>query len=225
MPSPLCLAPSGQLHLGKTIVLTPPSPPFSRAFSTLCVQGEKVLDMASAPGGKTTYLAQLMENRGVLVANLARMGVVNTTVVCMDGRKIPDAMRGFDRILLDAPCTGLGIISRDPSVRTQKTRDDIVKMSHLQKQLILAACDALDAESSTGGIMVYSTCSVTVEENEQVVNYLLRKRHVKLLPIFEEGEEDVGRPVRARACVCESMCARELEAVFSHLYLMHGCAE
>jgi 16S rRNA C967 or C1407 C5-methylase (RsmB/RsmF family) len=176
------------------------------------LQGERVLDMAAAPGGKTTYLAQLMGNSGVLVANelkrerlaslsanLHRMGVHNAIISCMDGRKIPDCMRGFDRVLLDAPCTGLGIISRDPSVRTQKTREDITKMAFLQKQLALAAIDAIDAESATGGILVYSTCSVTVEENEAVVNYLLRKRHVKLLPIFKEGSDDPGRPVRPSA--------------------------
>jgi ribosomal RNA methyltransferase Nop2 len=172
------------------------------------LQGEKVLDMASAPGGKTTYIAQFMKNEGVLVANelkkdrlpslianLARMGVTNCVVSCMDGRKLPAMVKGFDRVLLDAPCTGLGIISRDPSVRTQKSRDDVLKMAFLQKQLALAALDCIDADSKTGGILVYSTCSVTLEENEEVVNYLLRKRHVKLLPIFPEGTEDVGRPV------------------------------
>ena len=173
-------------------------------------QGETVLDMAAAPGAKTTYLAQLMGNAGVLVANelkrerlsaltanLHRMGVRNAVVTCMDGRRVPDCMRAFDRVLLDAPCTGLGIISRDPSVRTQKTREDVRKMAQLQKELILAAVDALDAASPAGGVLVYSTCSVAVEENEAVVNYLLRKRHVKLLPVFADGVEDPGKPVSA----------------------------
>lgn len=174
--------------------------------------------MAAAPGAKTTYLAQLMGNAGVLVANelkrerlsaltanLHRMGVRNAVVTCMDGRRVPDFMRSFDRVLLDAPCTGLGIISRDPSVRTQKTREDVRKMATLQKELILAAIDAIDAASPTGGVLVYSTCSVAVEENEAVVNYLLRKRHVKLLPIFAEGVEDPGKPVRF-AGVRERVC-------------------
>lgn len=178
--------------------------------------------MAAAPGGKTTYVAQLMGNTGVLVANelkkerlaslsanLHRLGVTNAIVVNMDGRKIPERMRGFDRVLLDAPCTGLGIISRDPSVRTHKGKEDVVKMAALQKELALAALDAIDADSPTGGVLVYSTCSITVEENEAVVQYLLRKRHIKLLPIFAssakagKGEEDAdagsssdpGRPV------------------------------
>lgn len=143
--------------------------------------------MAAAPGGKTTHIAQLMQNAGVLVANdmkrdripslqanLARLGVTNVVISCMDGRKVPGAMHSFDRVLLDAPCTGLGVITRDPSVRTQKTRADVLKMAHLQKQLILAAIDAIDAHSKTGGVLVYSTCSVAVEEDEAVVDYLLR---------------------------------------------------
>jgi 25S rRNA (cytosine2870-C5)-methyltransferase len=172
---------------------------------------ERILDMCAAPGGKTTYIAQLMQNTGILVANdvkkeripslqanIARLGIGNTIVTCLDGRVIPGMMKGFDRILLDAPCTGLGVISRDPSVKTQKTKQDVVRMSQLQKQLILAAIDALElpsSDASTGnGILVYSTCSITVEENEAVVNYLLKKRHVKILPTFAPGYQDVGRP-------------------------------
>jgi ribosomal RNA methyltransferase Nop2 len=109
-------------------------------------ENEKVLDMCAAPGGKTTYigffivccivlifLAALMKNTGFLLANDAnkdrckslvancyRMGVKNVVVCSYDGRQFPGIMGGFDRILLDAPCSGTGVISKDPSVKVNK---------------------------------------------------------------------------------------------------------
>ncbi|KAL8007882.1 putative SAM-dependent methyltransferase RsmB/NOP2-type, RNA (C5-cytosine) methyltransferase [Plasmopara halstedii] len=155
---------------------------------------ERVLDMACAPGGKTTYIAQLMKNTGTIiandlkkqrlkatVANLHRLGVKNTSVSCNDGRRVPRLFKGFDRVLLDAPCTGLGVIARDPSIKTQKGEKDVQRLAHLQKELLLAAIDAADAKSKTGGYILYSTCSIMVDENESVVDYALRKRCVKLV--------------------------------------------
>ena len=101
---------------------------------------------SAAPGGKTSYLAQLMRNRGVVVANdlkkkrikslkgnLHRLGVRNCIVTNHDGRAFPRVLGGFDRVLLDAPCTGLGVISRDASVKSSRTLKDIQRMGHLQK--------------------------------------------------------------------------------------------
>ncbi len=96
---------------------------------------ERVLDMASAPGGKTTYMSALMENSGLvfandsnkdrlksLSANVHRMGCKNVVVCNYDGRMFPKVMGGFDRVLLDAPCSGTGVITRDPSVKSNKVR-------------------------------------------------------------------------------------------------------
>lgn len=165
--------------------------------------GERVLDMSSAPGGKTSYISQLMKNSGTVVANdlkpqrqkatvanLHRMGVKNSIVCCYDGRKVPAVMKGFDRVLLDAPCSGLGVISKDQTVKLQRTVKDIQRSAHLQKELLCAAIDAVDPKSSSGGVVVYSTCSVSVEENEQVIQYILNKRHVVLL---DTGLQ-VGKP-------------------------------
>ncbi|KAJ2595454.1 rRNA (cytosine-C5-)-methyltransferase nop2 [Coemansia sp. RSA 1721] len=156
---------------------------------------EKVLDMSAAPGGKTTYCASLMKNTGMvvandankerekaLVANIHRLGISNTIVCNYDGREFPKVMGGFDRVLLDAPCSGTGVISKDASVKINKSQDDINMLTHLQKELILSAIDSVNADSSTGGYIVYSTCSVTVDEDEAVVNYALSKRpNIKLV--------------------------------------------
>ena len=165
---------------------------------------ERVLDMASAPGGKTTYIGALLRNTGCvfandfnkdrcksLVANVHRMGLTNVVVCNYDGRKFPGVIGGFDRVLLDSPCSGTGVISKDPAVKLNKTDEDFRMLSHLQKELILSAIDSVDATSKTGGYIVYSTCSIMTEENEEIVNYALRRRpNVKLVSTgLEFGEE------------------------------------
>ncbi|XP_018648544.1 putative nucleolar protein nol1/nop2 [Schistosoma mansoni] len=151
--------------------------------------GERILDLCAAPGGKTTYIAQLMKNTGTIFANeinpsrakallgnCHRMGVTNTVICTENGRKFPKIMSNFDRVLVDAPCSGTGIIAKDPSVKTTKNNDEIQKCVELQKRLLVAAIDSC----KVGGYVVYSTCSILVEENENVVNFALRRRKVRL---------------------------------------------
>jgi ribosomal RNA methyltransferase Nop2 len=127
--------------------------------------------LAAAPGGKTTYIAQLMKNTGAIFANdlkkerlralefnLSRLGVSNTVITCRDGRKYHEIFPNtFDRVLLDAPCTGLGVISKDLSIKAKRVLLDVYKNSHVQKQLLLSAIDC----TKVGGVIVYSTCSVS----------------------------------------------------------------
>lgn len=157
-------------------------------------ENERILDMCAAPGGKSSHIAALMKNSGVLfsndvnqdrikavVGNFHRLGIVNSVICSYDGRKLPAVIKGFDRVLLDAPCTGTGVVAKDPSVKTNKDEIDVQRCCTLQRELLLAAIDCVNARSESGGIIVYSTCSVLPEENEWIIDYALKKRDVKLV--------------------------------------------
>ncbi|MBI2670445.1 RsmB/NOP family class I SAM-dependent RNA methyltransferase [Candidatus Woesearchaeota archaeon] len=145
-------------------------------------ENDIILDMAASPGSKTTQIAALMENKGLIVANdfkydrikalginLQRCGVSNAVITLMDGLRIKNFE--FDKILLDAPCSGTGTIRK--SLKTLKIYNTkmITKLSNMQKRLIENAFLNL----KKGGILVYSTCSLEPEENEGVINHLLNK--------------------------------------------------
>lgn len=158
-------------------------------------ENERIIDMCAAPGGKASHIAALMKNTGTLfandvnqdrlkavVGNFHRLGIVNSIICSYDGRKFPTIIKGFDRALLDAPCTGTGVVAKDPGVKTNKDEVDIQRCCTLQRELLLAAIDCVNARSESGGIIVYSTCSILPEENEWIVDYALKKRDVKLVP-------------------------------------------
>ncbi len=154
--------------------------------------GDTVIDMAASPGGKTTHLAQLMNNEGLIVAiekeparmpglwsNLGRCGIRNVTLFNMDALDVSRIGTKADKIMLDAPCTGEGVIARDRSRKTSRGTGDIAFCAGLQHELIDAACTVL----KPGGTLVYSTCSFAPEEDEAVVDYAVRKHGMKVEPI------------------------------------------
>lgn len=154
--------------------------------------GDTVIDLAASPGGKTTHLAQLMNNEGLLVAiekeparmpgliaNLGRCGVRNVALYNMDALDAAKIGVKADRVLLDAPCTGEGVIAKDRSRKTSRGTADIAFCSGLQQRLIDAACELL----KPGGTLVYSTCSFAPEEDELVVDYAVREHGMKVEPV------------------------------------------
>jgi len=157
--------------------------------------GDRVLDCSAAPGGKTTHMAAMMRNSGLLVANdankdrlkscianLHRLSCCNTVVSHQDGRDLAKTWPlFFNKVLLDAPCSGTGVISKDPQVKLNKSENDIKKCACLQKEMILSAIDCLNANTPGGAFLMYCTCSLMVAENEAVVDYILRKRNVKVV--------------------------------------------
>ncbi|MEW5841223.1 MAG: RsmB/NOP family class I SAM-dependent RNA methyltransferase [Thermoproteota archaeon] len=162
-------------------------------------EGQSVLDMAAAPGGKTTFMAQRMNNTGSIVAlepserrarsmefNMARLGVCNTCICTVDGLQAPE-LGEFDRVLLDAPCSCEGVIARDPSRKTSHLPADVDYCAALQGRLVEAAVNA----AKPGGLIVYSTCSFAPEENEAIVDGMVRRFGVEVEEPFAHGSRGV----------------------------------
>lgn len=164
--------------------------------------GERVLDIAAAPGSKSTQLAQLMQNKGVLVANdvsyariaalglnLQRCGVMNAVITEMPGERIRGVQ--FDRVLLDAPCSGTGTIRKSIKTILMWNPEMVKRIAAVQRKLILNAYDLL----VPGGTLVYSTCSLEPEENEGIVDFLLGKTGARV--------EDIALDINRSPAVTE----------------------
>ncbi|MBP2172599.1 NOL1/NOP2/sun family putative RNA methylase [Methanococcus voltae] len=162
-------------------------------------KGERILDMCAAPGGKTTHIAQLMNNEGMvfavevnknrvrsLTSNINRMGLKNVVTMNTDSVNLkPEELGLFDKILLDAPCTGNAY--KDSS--RIKNRSDILFCSNRQKELIHTAIDLL----KSGGELVYSTCSPEIEEDEEVISHIVNLRNdVELLKLDKNDYKGIN---------------------------------
>ncbi len=160
---------------------------------------DKVLDLAAAPGSKTTQIAEMMNNRGTLYANepnvnrlkglvfnLDKLNFVNIGVIKFKGELLSKVFENyFDKILVDAPCSALGIVQKKGEVSNWWNTNQVDKIANLQLRMLISAIKM----SKVGAEIVYSTCTMTVEENEFVVNKVLQNYPVEL--------EEINLPVKA----------------------------
>ncbi len=189
-------------------------------------RGERVLDLCAAPGGKTTQLAAAMDGEGLLVANeyvfsranilsqnIERMGVKNALVTSGDTARLADCAEGFfDKILVDAPCSGEGMFKKEENALIEWSEENVLRCALRQKEILRNAARMLRG----GGRMVYSTCTFSEEENEnQVENFLQEHPNFRLIEmhrlmphevrgeghfaaLFERTDEFAGRVKLAR---------------------------
>lgn len=166
--------------------------------------GERILDLCAAPGGKATQMAStgaalvvaadLQSRRTAMVAaNVHRLGLDNVAAVQADGRRPPFPPGVFDRVLVDAPCTGLGVLRRRPDARWRAEPDDVRRLAELQKQLVAEAVSMV----RPGGTLVYSVCTLTAAETAGIDNWLA-SAHPGLRPVAPPGSpwRPAGRGAR-----------------------------
>lgn len=178
--------------------------------------GMKVLDCCAAPGGKTCHMAELMDGRGEVIANdihphkadliadqAARLGLDIVSTLSSDAAKLAERFppESFDRILLDAPCSGFGVIRRKPDLKWSKSPEDVEDIAGLQRELL----DAISGLLKPGGLLVYSTCTIEPEENgDQIRRFLADHPEFVLAPIqtgdmlASRGASDVASAASAR---------------------------
>ncbi len=185
--------------------------------------GARVLDVCSAPGGKTTHMAQLMQNEGVIKAmdihphkldlvaeNCRRLGITNVETMLLDARDLPGPFAGWaDYVLVDAPCSGLGVLRRRPDARWRKEPGQITGLVRLQESILAGAAQCV----RPGGVLVYGTCTITYEENLGQVQGFLAHHHDF---VFEDL-----RPFLPAGLGAKEMAQGYLE-IYPHTHAMDG---
>lgn len=176
--------------------------------------GENLLDMAAAPGGKTTQIAAMTGNQAMITAcemnkiradrlkyNVARQGATRVTVMNIDSRNMDDLF-SFDRILLDAPCSGSGTVQLgNPRSKGQFSKEFLARTTKQQEALLLKALRLL----RPGCEMIYSTCSVLAQENENIVTRALKKANAEVVPLDLSAFSSVPQlpvSIPGTLCVC-----------------------
>lgn len=166
--------------------------------------GELVIDVCSAPGGKATHIAELMKNKGMVIARdihehkikliesaSKRLGLENIRTELFDATTVDKSyIHKADRVLVDAPCTGLGIIRRKPDIKWERSTYDAENIIELQKKILHASSTYV----KTGGTLVYSTCTINHDENEKVVmSFINENKFFKLEDISEYLPENLHK--------------------------------
>lgn len=160
----------------------------------------RVLDLCSAPGGKTSFIADLMKNEGEIIAidkfesrlkilekNLKRMRVTNVKTIPVDALEFEDST-GFDRVLIDAPCSGLGTLTKKPDLKWKKDLGDIRKITNIQYNLLKKGASLL----KPNGYLVYSTCTIEPEENIDIVKkFLSEHSNFKLVEAYDKFPKEL----------------------------------
>ncbi|AWK51319.1 16S rRNA (cytosine(967)-C(5))-methyltransferase RsmB [Clostridium beijerinckii] len=163
-------------------------------------EGMTVIDLCSAPGGKTTHIAEILQNTGKVLAfdlhesklglikeNCERLGLTNVEVNTNDATKLnSELIECSDRILLDVPCSGIGIIRKKPEIKWNKTRNDLKNVIPVQRDIMENAWKYL----KNGGIMIYSTCTLNKEENEENIDWFISKHKDCTIKKIFIGKQD-----------------------------------
>lgn len=190
--------------------------------------GEKVLDLCAAPGGKTTHLGSFLNNTGFLMANeidssrsqiltenVERFGMTNTIVTNTDtptlAKHLPEF---FDRLLVDAPCSGEGMFRKDPNATTYWSLDYPKECAARQKEILTDAVKVL----RPGGELIYSTCTFAPEEDEQIIAWLVKEFGFEILPVKKYPQMSSGKPEWADGNPDLANCVR----LFPHLFPGEG---
>ena len=167
-------------------------------------ENENILDMCSSPGGKTTHIAELMNNTGKITAcdiysnrlnlvndNAKRLGITNIQTKENDGTILNNEfIDKFDKVLVDAPCSGIGVIRRKVDIKYQRNKEDFDELSKIQKMILNNASKYVKKD----GILVYSTCTILKQENENVIeNFLKENDNFELIDISNNIENNQSK--------------------------------
>ena len=186
---------------------------------------ERILDLCASPGGKTAAMAAMMNDTGMLVAcdvRVGRVALLRDTVLRSGAHHahivhvppsgpLPFAST-FDRVLVDAPCSGLGTIRRDPDIRWRRAASDLARLAGQQIELLMRAAETV----RPGGRLVYATCSSEPEENERVVDAFLDRAPFDRLDLRESGPAGLAPLLDDRGALRTLPFAHGLEAFFRH---------